>query len=136
MLSQLEDEIGYFFRDRNLLRRALTHRSYANEQADPRPPHNEALEFLGDAVLEFLISAWLLELYPTLTEGTLSKMRAYTVSAVNLQKQAARLRLGNYLLLNRGEENTDGLNNIALPVAFYYALLAAIYLDLVTHAAN
>ena len=47
MLSQLEDEIGYFFRDRNLLRRALTHRSYANEQADPRPPHNEALEFLG-----------------------------------------------------------------------------------------
>jgi len=129
MLSQLEDEIGYFFRDRNLLRRALTHRSYANEQADPRPPHNEALEFLGDAVLEFLISAWLLELYPTLTEGTLSKMRAYTVSAVNLQKQAARLRLGNYLLLNRGEEKTGGRNKMALLVDSYEALLAAIYLD-------
>jgi ribonuclease III len=128
-LSQLEDEIGYFFRDRNLLRRALTHRSYANEQADPRPPHNEALEFLGDAVLEFLISAWLLELYPTLTEGTLSKMRAYTVSAVNLQKQAARLRLGNYLLLNRGEEKTGGRNKMALLVDSYEALLAAIYLD-------
>src|SRR5215510_8053538 len=110
MLSHLEEEIGYFFRDRNLLRRAMTHRSYANEQADPRPPHNEALEFLGDAVLEFLISAWLLELYPTQTEGTLSKMRAYTVSAVNLQKQAARLRLGSYLLLNRGEEKTGGRN--------------------------
>jgi ribonuclease-3 len=81
MLSHLEEEIGYFFRDRRLLRRAMTHRSYANEQADPRPPHNEALEFLGDAGLEFLISAWLLELYPTQTEGTLSKMRAYTVSA-------------------------------------------------------
>jgi len=129
MLSQLEDEIGYFFRDRNLLRRALTHRSYANEQADPRPPHNEALEFLGDAVLEFLISAWLLELYPTLTEGTLSKMRAYTVSAVNLQKQAARLQLGNYLLLNRGEEKTGGRNKMALLVDSYEALLAAIYLD-------
>jgi ribonuclease-3 len=129
MLSQLEDQIGYFFRDRNLLRRALTHRSYANEQADPRPPHNEALEFLGDAVLEFLISAWLLELYPTLSEGTLSKMRAYTVSAVNLQKLAVRLRLGNYLLLNRGEEKTGGRNKMALLVDSYEALLAAIYLD-------
>jgi ribonuclease III len=129
MLSHLEEEIGYFFRDRNLLRRAMTHRSYANEQADPRPPHNEALEFLGDAVLEFLISAWLLELYPTQTEGTLSKMRAYTVSAVNLQKQAARLRLGSYLLLNRGEEKTGGRNKMALLVDSYEALLAAIYLD-------
>ncbi|MGE0127121.1 MAG: ribonuclease III [Blastocatellales bacterium] len=129
MLARLENEIGYFFRDRNLLRRALTHRSYANEQAEPRPPHNEALEFLGDAVLEFLISAWLLELYPTQTEGTLSKMRAYTVSAVNLQKQAARLQLGAYLLLNRGEEKTGGRNKMALQVDAYEALIAAIYLD-------
>ncbi len=129
MLAQLEQEIGYFFRDRNLLRRALTHRSFANEQPDPRPPHNEALEFLGDAVLEFLISAWLLERYPTQTEGTLSKMRAYTVSAVNLQKQAARLNLGNYLLLNRGEEKTGGRNKMALQVDAYEALIAAIYLD-------
>jgi ribonuclease-3 len=129
MLTQLEYEIGYFFRDRSLLRRALTHRSYANEQPDPRPPHNEALEFLGDAVLEFLISAWLLELHPTQTEGTLSKMRAYTVSAANLQKQAARLSLGNYLLLNRGEEKTGGRSKMALQVDAYEALLAAIYLD-------
>jgi ribonuclease-3 len=129
MLSRLEDEIGYYFRNRGLLRRALTHRSFANEQADPRPPHNEALEFLGDAVLEFLISAWLLELYPTLNEGTLSKMRAYTVSAVNLQKQAARLNLGSYLLLNRGEEKTGGRAKVALQVDAYEALIAAIYLD-------
>ncbi len=129
MLAQLEYEIGYFFRNRNLLRRALTHRSFANEQPDPRPAHNEALEFLGDAVLEFLISAWLLELYPTQTEGTLSKMRAYTVSAVNLQKQAARLKLGGYLLLNRGEEKTGGRNKTALQVDAYEALIAAIYLD-------
>lgn len=129
MLAQLENEIGYYFRDRALLRRALTHRSYANEQAEPRPFHNEALEFLGDAVLEFLISAWLLELYPAQTEGTLSKMRAYTVSAVNLQKQAVRLQLGSYLLLNRGEEKTGGRNKMALQVDAYEALIAAIYLD-------
>ena len=129
LLARLERLISYAFRDRALLRRALTHRSYANEQTDPRPPHNEALEFLGDAVLEFLISAWLLELYPTQTEGTLSKLRAYAVSAVNLQKHAVQLRLGDYLLLNRGEEKTGGRNKMALQVDAYEALIAAIYLD-------
>jgi ribonuclease III len=129
MLTQLESAIGYQFRDRAFLRRALTHRSFANEQPDPRPLHNEALEFLGDAVLEFLISSWLLELHPTHTEGTLSKMRAYAVSAVNLQKHAARLQLGSYLLLNRGEEKTGGRNKMALQVDAYEALIAAIYLD-------
>lgn len=128
-LTQLEEEIGYFFRDRELLRRALTHRSFANEQPAPRPQHNEALEFLGDAVLEFIISSWLLELFPNLSEGTLSKIRAYMVSAVNLQKQAAKLQLGNYLLLNRGEEKTGGRNKTALQVDAYEALIAAIYLD-------
>lgn len=129
MLSHLEEEIGYNFRDRDLLRRAVTHRSYANEQPDPRPMHNEALEFLGDAVLEFLISAWLLEKFPNHTEGTLSKMRAYAVSAANLQKHAARLNLGEYLLLNRGEEKTGGRTKMALQVDAYEALIAAIYLD-------
>ncbi len=129
MLARLEGVIDYAFRNRALLRRALTHRSFANEQPDPRPPHNEALEFLGDAVLEFLISSWLLELHPTQTEGTLSKLRAYAVSAVNLQKHAARLRLGDYLLLNRGEEKTGGRSKAALQVDAYEALLAAIYLD-------
>lgn len=128
-LTKLEEEIGYFFRDRSLLQRALTHRSFANEQPDPRPPHNEALEFLGDAVLEFIVSSWLLELFPNHNEGTLSKMRAYMVSAVNLQKQAAKLQLGNYLLLNRGEEKTGGRTKSALQVDAYEALIAAIYLD-------
>ena len=129
LLTQLEGLIHYSFRDRNLLRRSLTHRSFANEQAEPRPPHNEALEFLGDAVLEFLVSAWLLELYPTQNEGTLSKLRAYAVSAVNLQKHAVRLGLGGYLLLNRGEEKTGGRHKMALQVDAYEALIAAIYLD-------
>ena len=128
-LNQLEVEIGYQFRDRSFLRRAMTHRSFANEQPDPRPPHNEALEFLGDAVLEFLISSWLLELHPTHNEGTLSKLRAYAVSAVNLRTHAARLELGSYLLLNRGEEKTGGRSKTALQVDAYEALIAAIYLD-------
>jgi ribonuclease III len=128
-LNQLEVEIVYQFRDRSYLRRAMTHRSFANEQPDPRPPHNEALEFLGDAVLEFLISSWLLELHPTHNEGTLSKLRAYAVSAVNLRKHAARLELGSYLLLNRGEEKTGGRSKTALQVDAYEALIAAIYLD-------
>jgi ribonuclease-3 len=129
LLTQLEAVIEYQFANRDLLRRALTHRSFANEQSEPRPPHNEALEFLGDAVLEFLISAWLLELYPTQNEGTLSKLRAYAVSAVNLQKHAVRFSLGNYLLLNRGEEKTGGRSKMALQVDAYEALIAAIYLD-------
>jgi len=136
MLARLEEEIGYSFRDRGLLRRSLTHRSFANEQPEPRPMHNEALEFLGDAVLEFLVSTWLLELHPTETEGTLSKLRAYAVSAVNLQKHAARLRLGEYLLLNRGEEKTGGRMKSALLVDAYEALIAAIYLDGGIEAAN
>lgn len=129
MLTKMESQIGYRFRNRDLLRRALTHRSFANEQPDPRPLHNEALEFLGDAVLEFLISSWLLETHPDQTEGTLSKMRAYAVSAINLQKHAARLGIGNYLLLNRGEEKTGGRGKMALQVDAYEALIAAIYLD-------
>jgi ribonuclease-3 len=128
-LARLQHLIGYEFRDLGLLRRALTHRSFANEQAEPRPLHNEALEFLGDAVLEFLVSAWLLELYPTQKEGVLSKLRAFAVSAANLQTHAVRLKLGDYLLLNRGEEKTGGRSKSHLQVDAYEALLAAIYLD-------
>jgi ribonuclease III len=129
LLRKLEKEIDYRFSDLQLLRRAMTHRSFANEQSPPRPLHNEALEFLGDTVLEFLISTWLLELHPTLSEGHLSKMRAYTVSATNLQKHAARLQLGSFLLLNKGEEKTGGRHKVALQVDAYEALIAAIYLD-------
>ncbi len=128
-IVQLQEIIHYTFQNVELLRRALTHRSFANEQPEPRPLHNEALEFLGDAVLEFLVSAWLLELYPTQKEGVLSKLRAYAVSAANLQTHAVRLRLGDYLLLNRGEEKTGGRSKSHLQVDAYEALIAAIYLD-------
>lgn len=128
-LAQLQERICYTFENADILRRALTHRSFANEQPEPRPLHNEALEFLGDAVLEFLVSAWLLELYPAQKEGVLSKLRAFAVSAANLQTHAVRLRLGDYLLLNRGEEKTGGRSKSHLQVDAYEALIAAIYLD-------
>lgn len=128
-MAQLSATLGYEFRDPALLRRALTHRSFANEQPDPRPAHNEALEFLGDAVLEFLISSWLFEIFPGETEGTLSKLRALAVSSQSLQRQAARIDLGNYMLLNRGEEKTGGRAKSTIQVDAYEAVLAAIYLD-------
>lgn len=128
-VEKLQQVVHYQFKDRNLLLRALTHRSFANEHPEPRPQHNEALEFLGDAVLEFLVSDWLLEHFPLQKEGTLSKLRAYAVSATSLQKRAAQIKLGDYLFLNRGEEKTGGRTKSHLLVDAYEALIAAIYLD-------
>ncbi|RMG49135.1 MAG: ribonuclease III [Acidobacteria bacterium] len=128
-LQQLEALIGYRFVDRRLLERALTHRSFASEKTHRAVRHNEALEFLGDAVLGFLVSDWLLERYPELSEGKLSKLKAYLVSARNLEVHAQRLRLGEFLRLNRGEEKTGGRSKRTLLVDAFEALVAAIYLD-------
>lgn len=128
-LQHLETLIGYRFTDRRLLERALTHRSFASERAHRTVRHNEALEFLGDAVLGFLVSDWLLERYPELSEGKLSKLKAYLVSARNLEVHAQRLRLGEFLRLNRGEEKTGGRTKRTLLVDAFEALVAAIYLD-------
>ena len=108
LLSELEQKVGYSFRSRALLDRALTHRSFANEHAEEKCQHNEALEFLGDSVLGFVVSAWLLERFPDLSEGKLSKMKAYLVSESRLVEIAEELDLGSYILLNRGEEKTGG----------------------------
>ncbi|MBI3951187.1 MAG: ribonuclease III [Acidobacteria bacterium] len=128
-LGELEALIGYRFSDRRLLERALTHRSYVHGKPHAPAFHNEALEFLGDAVLGFLVSAWLLKRYPDLSEGKLSKLKAYLVSAANLETHAQRLRLGGFLRLNRGEEKTGGRSKRTLLVDAYEALIAAIYLD-------
>ncbi len=128
-LAALEERIAYCFRQRALLERALTHRSFAHEQVKFAPQDNEALEFLGDAVLGFLVSAWLLERFPDYDEGKLSKLKAYLVSAENLEVHAQRIRLGESLRLNRGEEKTGGRLKRNLLVGAYEALLAAIYLD-------
>jgi ribonuclease III len=129
LLSELEQEIGYSFRSRALLDRSLTHRSFANERAAQNCRHNEAMEFLGDAVLGFVVSAWLLERFPDLSEGKLSKMKAYLVSEASLVELAEAIELGRYILLNRGEEKTGGRRKRALLADSYEALIGVIYID-------
>jgi len=129
LLSQLEQKIGYSFRSRALLDRALTHRSFANERVGENCQHNEAMEFLGDSVLGFVVSAWLLERFPGLSEGKLSKMKAHLVSESRLVELAETLDLGNYILLNRGEEKTGGRQKRALLADAYEALIGVLYID-------
>lgn len=129
LLSELEQKVGYCFRSRALLDRALTHRSYAHERAEENCRHNEALEFLGDSVLGFVVSAWLLERFPDLSEGKLSKMKAYLVSEPSLVELAETIELGQYILINRGEEKTGGRRKRALLADACEALLGAMYVD-------
>src|SRR5262245_12796442 len=129
LLSELEQKIGYSFRSRALLDRALTHRSFANERVGENCQHNEAMEFLGDAVLGFVVTAWLLERFPDLSEGKLSKMKAYLVSESRLAELADALELGSYVLLNRGEEKTGGRRKRALLADAYEALIGVLYVD-------
>ena len=129
LLSELEQKIGYSFRSRALLDRALTHRSFANERLEERCQHNEALEFLGDSVLGLVVSAWLLERHPDLSEGKLSKMKAYLVSEASLVDLAEDIDLGRYILLNRGEEKTGGRQKRALLADAYEALIGVLYIS-------
>ncbi|HXU37091.1 MAG TPA: ribonuclease III [Blastocatellia bacterium] len=129
LLSELEQKIGYSFRSRALLDRALTHRSFANERVGENCPHNEAMEFLGDSVLGFVVSAWLLERFPEQAEGKLSKMKAHLVSESRLVELAEDLDLGSYILLNRGEEKTGGRQKRALLADAYEALIGVLYVD-------
>ena len=129
ILTDLEQEIGYSFRSRALLDRALTHRSFANERAGEGCRHNEALEFLGDSVLGFVVSAWLLDCFPDQAEGKLSKMKAYMVSEISLAELAEAIDLGRFIRLNRGEEKTGGRRKRALLADAYEAVIGAIYLD-------
>jgi ribonuclease-3 len=127
-LDTLQDLLGYSFRNPELLLEALTHSSYVQETA-AGTRDNEQLEFLGDAVLNFLVSVWLADTFPQLAEGKLSRARARLVTAEHLAKVAARLELGDYLRLGRGEEKTGGRAKSNLLVNAVEALLAALYRD-------
>jgi len=132
-LDALEAAIGCSFADREILRRALTHSSHVHEQTLTSGPDtsrdNEQLEFLGDAVLGFLISDDLVKRHPEAPEGRLSKMKAHLVSAAWLHEAAQRLGIGDYLQLGRGEEMRGGRTKKTLLVDALEALIAAIYLD-------
>jgi ribonuclease-3 len=127
--ESLQRTIGYRFRDRGLLEHALTHTSRANEDVSGGVADNESMEFLGDAVLGFLIADTLFRQFPLSDEGQKSKIKAALVSTTTLARQADALRLGDHLLLGRGEEKTGGRRKQALLADGYEALIAAIYLD-------
>ena len=100
--------LGYQFENQDILRQALTHKSYISPESDENIGNNERIEFLGDAVLDLVISEMLMQEFPELDEGGLSKFRASLVSESGLCKQARALDLGEFLLLGRGEEITGG----------------------------
>lgn len=124
----MERNLGYRFRDPALLRQALTHRSYANEQG-LRGADNERLEFLGDALLDLLVSEELFRRFPDQPEGALSRMRASIVNEGALASHARRVGIGDALLLGRGEERTGGREKDSLLADAFEAVVAAIYLD-------
>ena len=127
-LLALAQRLGVTFHDIGLLHTALVHTSYANE-AQGRVAHNERLEFLGDAVLELASSTYLYEHFPEMPEGELTKTRASIVCSATLAKIAARLGLGEYLLLGHGEEMSGGRARTTNLEDAFEAVLGAIYLD-------
>ncbi len=126
-LSDIQQRIGYTFSDPELLERALTHKSYANENKVPY--HNERMEFLGDSVLNLIVSEYLMKTCPDSTEGALSRLRASVVSEPALAGVAREIGLGNHLLLGKGEEQTGGRNKDSLLADCLEALIASVYLD-------
>lgn len=128
-MHALEERLGHRFADLGLLDRALTHTSHAHERAALAERHNEALEFLGDAVIGFVVAELLHRRDPEGSEGEKSKARAHLVAAPSLARRAARLGLPDLLLLGRGEEKSGGRQKSALWADAYEALVAALYLD-------
>jgi ribonuclease III len=137
-LQVLEAALGHTFRDRELLERALTHKSRIYEKAADGQcsEDNEQLEFLGDAILGFVVSECLVRRYAAYPEGRLSKLKAHLVSAVRLYEVAQALGLGEHLLLGRGEEMSGGREKKALLSDAVEALIAAMYLDAGLEAAR
>ena len=130
-LGILEQALGHDFRDRELLERALTHKSRVYEHAleGKNGAVNEQLEFLGDAILGFAVSASLVSRFASFQEGRLSKLKAHLVSAAHLHAVAQKLQLGEHLRLGRGEEMSGGRAKKALLSDAVEALIAALYLD-------
>ena len=128
-LGPLEQAVGFRFRDPALLRRALTHSSYLNENPACAWGDNERLEFLGDAVVAFVTAGYLYAHFPDYQEGQLTSLRAEWVCADTLARFAAQINLGAYLLLGRGEEQSGGRTRAAMLSDAFEALVGAIYLD-------
>ena len=127
-LGQLQTRLSYSFRDESLLRLALTHPSLAHESGEPTP-HNQRLEFLGDAVLQLVLTEKLFALFPAFDEGQLSKSRAKLVNGETLAGLGRALGLGQYLILSRGEDGNGGRERSSTLADAFEAVLGAIYQD-------
>lgn len=128
-LVRLLDNLGHQFANVRLLMQALTHRSYVNEVSDPQVADNERFEFLGDAVIDLVVSTALMERFPEAREGRLSKIRASVVSEGALARLARDMGLGEALRLGRGELMSGGRDKPSILSDAFEALIAAVYLD-------
>lgn len=128
-MDDLEKKINLKFKNKNILKNAFIHRSYLNEHTEEKLSNNERLEFLGDAVLSFIVSEYLYQEYPNHPEGDLTNFRAAVVNARSLARISESLELGKHLFLSRGEEATGGRNRQYLLANTFEALLGSIYLD-------
>jgi ribonuclease III len=127
--KKLEKKLSYSFKDSSLLTLALTHTSYTNENPVGLYPDNERLEFLGDAVLDLIITRLLIDKFPEAAEGELSRLRSALVNEQRLSSMAGNFDIGKYLLLGKGEDITGGRNKDSILSAAYEAIIGAIYLD-------
>src|SRR5207237_6215984 len=128
-VREFEERIAYTFTRRDLLTRALTHKSYSHEAKIEHARHNETFEFLGDSVLGFVIGDLLFQRFPTLDEGALSKIKAYLVSASSLATKARDYGMGEVIYLGVGEEKSGGRKKESLLANVFEAMIAGIYLD-------
>jgi ribonuclease-3 len=134
-MAELENRIGYQFRNRRLLLEALMHSSAA-ANFDPPATNNQRLEFLGDAVLELVMSSFLFSNFPSANEGDLTKSRAHLVNREALYRRAIRLGLGQFLILSKSENQNNGRNKVTALVDTFEALIGAIHVDGGYHSAE
>ncbi len=128
--SQFEKNIGIIFKNKDILKQAFTHRSYLNEHRDSELVHNERLEFLGDAVLELIVTEYLYTKYPDSSEGELTAYRSALVNAITLSDAASKLGMNDFLLLSRGEAKDTGRARQIILANTIEALIGAIFQDL------
>ena len=127
--SKFEQAIGVTFKNKALLRQAFTHRSYLNEHRETELSHNERLEFLGDAVLELIVTEYLYEKYPDEPEGALTSYRSALVKAETLSEAASKIKMNDFLLLSKGEAKDMGRARQIILANTIEALIGAIFLD-------
>ncbi len=128
-IDEIEKKLSYTFKDKNLLSLSFTHRSFVNENKHLTSTHNERLEFLGDAILELMVSDFLFRQKPTHKEGDLSALRSKLVDATSCCHFVHHLQVGRYLLLGKGETMNEGKGRDTIYADLFEAILGAIYLD-------